>query len=51
MAVIASVFSRATPERRSEEGTVAFLALFGVVGLAVSLWVFSRGVELSAEFF
>jgi hypothetical protein len=51
MAVIASVFSRATHERRLEEGTVAFLSLFGCVGLAVSLWVFSSGVELSAELF
>jgi hypothetical protein len=51
MAAIARFFSRATPEDRSEGEIIAALALFGFVGLVVSLLVLSRGVELSAEFF
>jgi hypothetical protein len=51
MAIIASVFSRATPEHQSEEGSIATMALFGFVGLVVSLLAFGSGVELCAEFF
>lgn len=49
MAVITKVISRA-PEARSDVEALQIIAIFSGIGLAVSLFLMLRGIDLSVGF-